>query len=293
LSARPIRVRTPATSANLGPGFDCLGLALDLWNEVEAIPGAAPPSQQNLILSAAQRVFDDIDATNPGFSLNCNNRIPFSRGLGSSAAAIVSGVLLANHCLGRPLSQSDCLRIATQLEGHPDNVAPCLLGGVRVALRTDGDNIVQVEIEPRVLLRAVVFVPDLLIATTHARGVLPNHVSREDALFNVARSTLFVAALAAGRADLIAEATRDRLHQPFRLPLFPPGATLLRNAMQAGALGAFTSGAGPSVLALCDTALTADRVRCAFESTAHEQGVAGSTLNLDLTRRGAYVDNVE
>jgi homoserine kinase len=286
----PIRVHAPATSANLGPGFDCLGVTLDLWNDVEARPGHTGPASDNLILRAAQRVFDEVGAPNPGFLLECTNRIPFSRGLGSSAAAIVSGVLLANHYLGNPLTQRDCLHVAAHVEGHPDNVTPCVLGGIRVAVRNDVGELVECEVPCSLRLCGVVFVPDVSVATTDARRVLPSTVARQDALFNVARSSLLVAALAAGRPDLLAEATRDRLHQPFREPLFPPSATLQRTAMQAGALGACTSGAGPSVLALCDGPDAAERVRCAFEATARECDVSGSVLKLALTTRGAYVD---
>jgi homoserine kinase len=291
LIERPIRVHAPATSANLGPGFDCLGLALDLWNDLEGTPGEADPRfQDNLILRAAQRVFDEVGGTNPGFRLQCTNRIPFGRGLGSSAAAIVCGVLLANHCLGDPLSPTDCLRIASQLEGHPDNVAPCLFGGIRVALRAETGGVLQTEVPTALRLCAVVFVPELAVATTQARSVLPSSVARADALFNVARSSLLVAALASGRSDLLVEATRDRLHQPFRLPLFPAAAALLQRALEAGALGAFSSGAGPSVLALCDSALAVEKVRAAFETTAQEHAVAGTSMCLQLTARGAYVD---
>ncbi|MBV9547054.1 MAG: homoserine kinase [Chloroflexi bacterium] len=285
-----MRVRAPATSANLGPGFDCLGLALDLWNEVEAVPGACRPDPDNLILRAAARVFDELGSANPGFKLRCTNRIPFSRGLGSSAAAIVCGVLLANHCLGAPLSPSDCLRIATELEGHPDNVTPCLSGGVCAAVRTERGEVLYSNVPLALELRAVLFIPEISVTTVHARALLPATVAREDALFNVARSSLLVAALASGRADLLAEATRDRLHQPFRLPMFPAGATLLRNAMDAGALGAFSSGAGPSVLALCDSEPAAEHVRDRLVSSAREQSVAGTAITLELTARGAYVD---
>lgn len=282
-------MRAPATSANLGPGFDCLGLALDLWNDVEAVPGAARPDTQNLILRAAQRVFDEVGAPNPGFSLACDNRIPFGRGLGSSAAAISCGVLIANHCLGQPLSEGDCVRVATLVEGHPDNVAPCLLGGIRVATVTDAGDVVQCAVPSPLSLRGVVFIPDQRVPTSHARDVLPVQVQRADALFNVARASLLVAALAAGRRDLLAEATRDRLHQPFRQSLFPAGAALLQCALDAGALGAFTSGAGPTVLALCDSASTAAAVQDAFRATARMRAAPGQTLCLDLITRGAYV----
>jgi homoserine kinase len=290
-----IVVRAPATSANLGAGFDCLGLALDLWNEVAATPGRlADDDDSNLILRAARSVYDLVGVPYPGFDLRCTNRIIYNRGLGSSAAAIVCGVLFANHCLGGPLDELAVLALATTLEGHPDNVAPCLLGGVRVALRTDDGRVLQtgVPVSPSISLSCVCFVPDIHVPTSHARGLLPATVSLADAVYNVGRASLLVAALASGRPELLAEATRDRLHQPFRLPLFPDGATLLDAAMQAGALGAYISGAGPTVMALCaDSAGHADAVVSAFERTARATGVAGKTLRLALSEQGAHVDS--
>jgi homoserine kinase len=285
-----IIVRAPATSANLGAGFDCLGLALDLWNEAEATPGRlAEDDGANLILRAARATYNQVGAAYPGFELRCENRITFNRGLGSSAAAIACGILFANRCLGDPLSTADVLRLATSLEGHPDNVAPCLFGGVRVALRAEDGRVIQVRVPVALQLRAVCFVPDVHVPTSHARGLLPVSVSLADAVYNVGRSSLMVAALASGEATLLAEATRDRLHQPFRLPLFPDGATLLEAAMHAGALGAFISGAGPTVMALCASSAEVKSVSAAFEASAARHAVPGSVLELALSEKGAYV----
>jgi homoserine kinase len=283
-----IVVRAPATSANLGAGFDCLGLALDLWNEVTATPCMPEPDSDNLILRAARATYEVAGAAYPGFELRCTNRIVFSRGLGSSAAAIVSGILLANCCLGDPLDAAALLELADRLEGHPDNVAPCLLGGVRVALRTEAGRVIQAPIQLGMPLTSVAFIPELGIATPHARGLLPTTVSLPDAVFNVARASLMVAALSSGHSELLVEATRDRLHQPYRLPLFPAGATLLEAAMDAGASGAFISGAGPTVLALCADAQVAPVLR-AFAEAARVQGVRGTTLQLALSQQGAHV----
>jgi homoserine kinase len=282
-------VRAPATSANLGPGFDCLGLTLDLWNEVQASPGGSLDPGDNLILRSAYAVFEQVGAAYPGFELRSTNRIPFARGLGSSAAAIASGLLIANHCLGRPLDQAGLVQLATAIEGHPDNVVPCLLGGARVATLAQDGQVIQARIPVTLNLYAVAFVPEQPIPTAHARGLLPPTVPLADALFNVARSSLLVAALASGQADALAEATRDRLHQPYRAALFPAGATLLDTAMQTGALGAFMSGAGPSVLALCADDVSADAVSAALDTTAHQLNVPGAALRLALTDRGAHV----
>jgi homoserine kinase len=282
-----IVVRAPASSANLGPGFDCLGLALDLWNEVVAVPGT-PIDPDNLILRSARAVFESVGADFPGFALQSVDRVPFGRGLGSSAAAIACGVLIGNHCLGRPLDDAGCLRLAVQLEGHADNVVPCFLGGVQVAVAADG-RVVHARVPLAAPLSAVVFVPDQRILTDHARGLLPSAVPLSDALFNVAHASLLVAALSSGDLDALAEATRDRLHQPYRLPLFPAGATLLDAAMQSGALGAFVSGAGPSILALCSTQTECEDVASAFEVTARSSNVGGSVLRLAISDTGAQV----
>ena len=283
-------MRAPATSANLGPGFDCLGLTLDLWNEVSAVAGEpAGPGEEHLVHRAARAVFDAVGAQYPGFELHCTNRIPFARGLGSSSAAIACGVLIANHCLGSPLTEAGLVDLATALEGHPDNVVPCLLGGVRVATLAETRRVVHARVPLALSLRAVAFIPEHNVPTAHARGLLPSRVSLADALFNVARSSLLVAALASGQAEVLAEATRDRLHQAYRLALFPSGETLLATAMEAGALGAFTSGAGPSVLALCADELHADAVGAAFAATAQRLGEPGQTLQMALIDRGAHV----
>jgi homoserine kinase len=288
--ANVIVVRAPATSANMGPGFDCLGMALNLWNEVEAVPGVQPPDGEgNLIERATRAVFEQVGAAYPGFELRCTNRIPFARGLGSSAAAIACGVLIGNHCLGGPLDESALLQLAGRLEGHPDNVVPCLLGGVRVATVVENGRIVQARVPVALSLHMVSFVPEQLSPTAHARGVLPSSVPLADALFNVARASLLVAALASGQADALGEATRDRLHQPYRRPLFPGGTRLLEAATQAGALGAFTSGAGPSVLALCADDRRMDTVAAAFDSTAQDLGLVGITMRLSLSDAGAHV----
>lgn len=288
---RSVVVRAPATSANLGPGFDCLGLALDLWNEVEATPGRpSADDDSNLILRAARAVYDAVAEPYPGFELRCTNRVIFNRGLGSSAAAIASGVLFANEALGKPLDEAALLRLASAVEGHPDNVVPALLGGVRVATCAEDGRVLQTRVPVAMRLTSVCFVPEMAIPTPHARGLLPSSVAMADAVFNVARSSLLVATLASGALELLAEATRDRLHQQYRLPLFPAGATLLEAAMRAGALGAFISGAGPTVLALSlsgDQAL--DRVQEAFESAARDENVPGTVLQLALSERGAHV----
>jgi homoserine kinase len=279
-----IVVRAPATSANLGSGFDALGLALDLWNEVHAVPGDSS-EPENLVHGAARLVYEAADAAWPGFHLRAANGIPLGRGLGSSAAAIACGVLLANECLGAPLAFDDLIDIASRLEGHADNVVPCLLGGLQVATTDERGHVAHARVPIALPLHAVVFVPDESLLTSEARQLLPASVPMVDASFNVARASLLVAAMATGQAHLLAEGMRDRLHQAYRLPRFPAGGTLLDAAMNAGALGACTSGAGPSVLALVEDDAHAQAVADAFAALQ----IGGTTLRLAWSDRGAHV----
>ena len=166
---------------------------------------------------------------------------------------------------------------------------PCLLGGVRVATVADNGHVVQARVPLGLSLRAVAFIPAHNVPTAHARGLLPSQVSLADAVFNVARASLLVAALASGQTAALAEATRDRLHQPYRLALFPSGTALLAAAVEAGALGAFTSGAGPSVLALCADEPQANAIGAAFAETAQRLGEPGQTLQMSLINEGAHV----
>ncbi len=292
--------RAPATSANLGPGFDCLGLALDLWNEVEAVEAeaatvsatdgsAVPPPDENLILRAANALFDAAGARPKRFALRCTNRVPLGRGLGSSAAAIACGLLLANQHLERAWDADALLALAARLEGHPDNVAPCLLGGVRAAALADDRRVLQARVPLAAPLVAVVLVPAVPLSTEEARRALPASVPFADALFNTGRAAMLVAALASGDGGLLREATRDRLHQPYRASLFPAGPKLIEAALDAGALGAFVSGAGPSVLALCGDRRQAESVARAMQQTAEGASVEGAAMVLPITDRGAHV----
>lgn len=292
-------MRAPATSANLGPGFDTLGLALDLWNEVHAAPADAleiesegDPSPgapvENLVVRAIQAALARINRPLPPLRLRCVNRVPMGRGLGSSAAAIACGVLIGNQLAEGALSEADLLSVAATLEGHPDNLAPAFFGGLRVAVADDGGTL-HVEVPLARPLSAVVFVPAVRVATEAARASLPTEVPFADAAFNIGRASLLVAALSAGRYELLREATRDRLHQPYRAPLFPAGPRIIKAALQAGALGAFTSGAGPSILALIEVREIAAEVGAAMERCAASEGSEGHAIVLTISSRGAHL----
>ncbi|MGB9376709.1 MAG: homoserine kinase [Mycobacteriales bacterium] len=262
--AAPVRVRVPATSANLGPGFDAFGLALSLYDDVVvrvadsglevdvAGEGAdvVPRNARNLVVKALRTTFAELGGHPRGLEVVCANRIPQSRGLGSSAAAIVAGVVAARALvLGGEelLDQQGALSLAARIEGHPDNVAACLLGGLTIAW-TESGVARAISLDPSATLRPVLFVPTTKSSTARARKVLPETVPHADAAANAARAALLIPALT-DRPDLLMAATEDRLHQDARAPSMPRTTSLLRK-LRADSIPAVVSGAGPAVLAL-------------------------------------------
>ena len=259
-----VTVVVPATSANLGPGFDALGLALGLYDEVTVRvldqPGVSVEvtgegadvlarDETHLVVRAVRETFARIDAPLRGLAVRCANAIPQGRGLGSSAAAIVAGVLAAAALSddGERLDRAGLLAAASEMEGHPDNVAACLLGGFTIAW-TDAGGAHAVRLEPSPGIAAMVFVPPDGLSTVAARNLLPETVPHRDAAHAAGRAALAVEALTR-RPDLLLAATEDRLHQPYRAPAMPATSALVERLRAAGA-AAVVSGAGPSVLAL-------------------------------------------
>ncbi len=266
-------MRVPATSANLGPGYDCLGLALALHDEVTAtvvdtglLIGASgegadtlPADESHLIVRAMRATFDLLGADCPGLELHGHNSIPHGRGLGSSAAAICAGVLLARALVADGaalLDDAGVLALATLLEGHPDNVAACLLGALTIAW-TDAEGGHAVRVATAAGLEPVVFIPATESSTAHTRSLLPAHVPHGDAAFNAARTALLVAAMTVA-PDQLLTATEDRLHQPYRAAAMPDTAALMQR-LRAEGIPAVVSGAGPTVLALARSADEARR----------------------------------
>lgn len=267
-SNAPVRVRVPATSANLGPGFDALGLALSLYDEVEASvttrPGAhvsvagegdndLPRDHRHLVASTMLAAFDQLGGRPVGFSVTCHNRIPHARGLGSSSAAIIAGVLCARALAQEPMRPMDdgaVVRLAARLEGHPDNVAPCLLGGVTIAWTEPGDppQVRAARLSAAPGVSPLLVVPPHKFLTSAARAALPGSVPHADAAFSSARAALLVHALTSDPAMLF-DATADRLHQSYRAAVMPDTVALVSRLRAAG-LAAVVSGAGPTVLAL-------------------------------------------
>ncbi len=294
-----VTVRVPATIANLGPAFDALGLAVSLYNtvEVETAAGAGvdvhgegegqlPLDEQNLVYRAVAAVAGD--AGRPAsFHIRCWNDIPLMRGLGSSAAAIVGGAVAANALLGRPLDDVALLALATRLEGHPDNVAPALVGGA-VVCGFLSDTVPYVRLTPAWSAVLVVAVPSFAVSTAEARRRLPAQVPFRDAAGNVARTAALVASLVTGRTDVLASAMDDALHQPYRRALVPGMDAVFEAARRAGAYGAALAGSGPSIVALTPSD-RADAVGGAMVEAFRGAGTSARALLLHVDEMGATV----
>ncbi len=294
-----VRVQVPASTANLGPGFDCMGMAVKLFNYVTVEParelevdvsgeGSAelPRSADNLVCRSMALLYETVGREMPPMRIHLENQIPLARGLGSSAAATVGALVAANELNGRPLSPLQLIKLANKIEGHVDNAAASLLGGAVLSL-VEGDELVFTAIRVPASLRAVVFVPGFQMSTKEARAVLPAQISRGDAVFNAARVGLLVVALMGGRLELLRTATEDHLHQPYRKQLFPEMYELFGAARQAGALGAFLSGAGSTILAL--TGEDPEPVAEAMSAAAERLGVRGRTIVTGISQYGARV----
>jgi len=300
-----LAVRVPATSANLGPGFDTLGLALGLADDLQVTTrdepgvhvrargvgeGEIPSDETNLVARATGHVFDRLGRTMPGFEIEAHNRIPHGRGLGSSGAAIVSGVMIAAGLLAHSddplhLSDEELLGFATELEGHPDNVAPALFGGLTIAWMS-GE---KPRVKPLLVHRGIaplVLVPEFTMSTELARRLQPKQVPHEDAVFNVSRSALLVAALTQS-PELLFEATEDRLHQNYRGEAMPQTRQLIA-ALRAEGHAAVVSGAGPSILVLAGD--PGERQAAAELAAQHDGGWSALFLAVDM--KGATVEEV-
>ena len=314
-ASQPALVRVPATSANLGPGFDSLGLALGLHDEVEARVTAsgldiqvdgegaadvADAGEKHLVVRAMRVAFDDLGLPQPpGLALRCVNAIPHGRGLGSSAAAIVAGLLAARALAGAPTGASDVLPLANALEGHPDNVAPCLFGGLTIAwLTSDEAGLPEahaVRLEPAERVQPVAFIAPEPVSTKVARGLLPATVPHADAARNAGRAALLVAALTAAPSEgaelldgtALLAGTEDRLHQDYRAPAMPHSHDLVTRLRMAG-VPAVISGAGPTVLAFPSEKDGQDPAK-SWDSIAGETGIDWHISPLAVERRGASV----
>ncbi len=257
-----MKIQIPATSANLGAGFDALGLALTFYNYVEMeesdridISSAdgldIPADEKNLIYISAKDLFAVCGRKLEGLKLVQTNNIPMARGLGSSSACIVAGLAGANHMLGNPLTTDDLVDLAAQIEGHPDNTAPALLGGIVTAV-FDGRKVHWVKQEVFTKLKFTAIIPDFELKTEKARACLPKEVSHNDAVYNLSRAALFSASLLTGKFENLRTAVHDKLHQPYRMEFIPHCREVFDIAYTHGAYGAYISGAGPTIMAIVD-----------------------------------------
>jgi homoserine kinase len=297
-----ILIKVPATSANLGPGFDALGLALDLWNEAAFTPaenfrveiegeGAKrlPTNQNNAIVNAALQVYKMAGKSCKGLHVHCINRIPLTSGLGSSSAALLAGLLGANALLGEPFSNEELLKVAVENEGHPDNVAPAMLGGLVVSASIDGKIITRkMNVAP---LAAAIAMPNFHFPTKQARAALPKQIPIKDAVHNISRAVLVTKALECGDLELLGKVMDDALHQPYRLPLIPGAREAMDAAKEAGASAVALSGAGPSLIAFSakEDAAIGEAMKREFESV----GLTARIFELRVSDKGAEVESGE
>jgi len=332
--SKTVTVTVPATTANLGPGFDCIGAALTLYNQFKftcidsasrfsiTVTGAeadlVKTDESNLLYQAFVRFYEQLGQTLPSVEIEIDLGVPLARGLGSSATAIVGGLVGANLLAGKPLDQGQVMELAIALEGHPDNVVPALLGGCRLAATSLSNEPQRSHPRARVprvegsgvrgerreedgegfggwevcdvfwhgSVVPVVAIPDFELSTQEARRVLPDRVSRADAIFNAAHLGLLLRGLETGRGDWLRAALEDRLHQPYRQVLIPGYEAVRNAAMAAGAWGMVISGAGPTLLALVDAVQAAD-VEAAMGAAWREEGITAQVRSLSIDAQGA------
>jgi homoserine kinase len=302
MSVISVTVTVPATTANLGAGFDCIGAALTLNNEfkftclnvgktqitVTGVEAArVDTDENNLLYQAFLKLYQYIEQTPPPVEIEIKLGVPLARGLGSSATAIVGGLVAANILAGEPLSQSQVMDLAISMEGHPDNVVPALIGGCRLAATSaDGWEICDIPWHESIV--PVVAIPDFELSTKEARSVLPTEVSRADAIFNIAHLGLLLRALETGKQSWLQASLQDKLHQPYRKSLIKGYDAVSDAAFGAGACGMVISGAGPTLLALTDTIYAPDVV-AAMAQAWQKLGVNAQVRSLAIDTKGATI----
>lgn len=300
---KSVRVIVPATSANCGPGFDVLGAACNLYNEftyeltergfeLEVTgegSGRLHASGKNLAFLAFFRLWNELtDRRYTGLKVTMHNRIPLSRGLGSSSTAIVAGLMAANYLTGSTLTRQQLVDYATEIEGHPDNVAPALLGGFTVSYMSHG-KAASLRFVPKKPLSFIAAVPAEPLSTARARQAIPEVVSHKDAVFNAGRSALLVSALLTGEYKFLPDALEDRLHQPYRMPLINGTQAVFKAAKNAGAYGAIISGAGSTLMAYAAADADSEAIGRAMQQAFEKAGQQAVYHVLKLDEEGARV----
>ena len=293
-----IKVTVPATTANLGPGYDCLGMAIarysvfecEKYNEklvfVDGLESNKITTDENLVTYSMNHLFEYIGRYPNGYKLYIHNNIPLARGMGSSASAIVGGLICANYLMDFPLNQDEILKLATEIEGHPDNVAPSILGNLVLSTVNDSGDIIYQMIETFQDLSLVLFVPDYEVSTSDSRKVVPKTVSIKDTVKTSSRLSMMLMGFMSGNLDLISSSMDDCLHEPYRKHLIKGFDEFRKAALSAGAFSYCLSGAGPTVISYCKKDQS-NKVQIALELEAKRLGISGQSLILDPCRIGA------
>lgn len=296
-----VKVRVPGTTANCGPGFDTVGIACTIYSDLELIlskkgnltieidgagKGCIPTDKNNIIYQAVQAVLDKVGASYQGIHLKLYNNIPLARGLGSSAAAIVGGLVAANAATGNVLTKQEIFTMATRIEGHPDNVAPAIFGGITISVM-QGEQPSYLRFLPDKKLSMVVAIPAFNLSTHTARQVLPETITMKDAIFNISRVALLIGALCKGEFHHLQYALEDKLHQPYRQQLIPGMQQVFQAAVAKGAYGAALSGAGPCLIAFTES--NCNEIGSAMVQSFADSGVKADYTILTIDTEGAKV----
>jgi homoserine kinase len=296
-----VKVRVPGTTANCGPGFDTVGIACTIYSELELIlnekgtltieidgegKGCIPTDKNNIIYKAVQTVLDKVGKSYQGIYLKLYNKIPLARGLGSSAAAIVGGLVAANAATGNTLTKEELFSIATMIEGHPDNVAPAIFGGITISVM-QGNQPTYLRFVPEKNLSMVVAIPEFNLSTHTARQVLPETITMKDAVFNISRVALLIGALCKGEFHHLQYALEDKIHQPYRQQLIPGMQKVFHAAVAKGAYGAALSGAGPCLIAFTES--NCDEIGAAMVQAFTDSNVNAGYIILTIDAEGAKV----
>lgn len=309
---RSVRVSVPATTANLGPGFDSIGLAVNLRNEIimqiagerkrNGVPTVSVEiegrgehelshGRENLVVAAAERLFAHTGGIPERISVRMLNQIPLGSGMGSSAAAITAGLVAANELCDQPLGEGRLLDMAAEMEGHPDNVAPALMGGFTICALEESGRVRVLQPRVRTDLTCIFCVPSESLSTTEARNALPKSYSRCDMIFTISRVAMLTALLQGGDSGLFRLAMQDRVHQPYRAKMMPGLMESVAAAYEAGAVGACFSGSGPTVLAFLDRSGNPEKIGAAMAAAYARFGITSELISITLSRTGARVSH--
>lgn len=298
-----VKIRVPATSANCGPGFDCLGLAVSLYNTFtyELLPegnielevegegmGQMDANADNLAFASFYALWEELGQKPVGLRIRMENTIPFARGLGSSSSAIVAGLVAASFLSGENMEKEKLVDLATKIEGHPDNVAPALLGGFTISFVADG-KAETLNVTPAKPFKLVALIPDMPLLTKKAREALPKEIPLADAVFSMSRASLLVASIMKGDYTRLNLGLEDRLHQPYRLPLIPGAKEALMAACEAGAYQAIISGAGSTLMAYAPVEADLEDIGQSMQSALQSYGQGSRYVILDVDTDGATI----